>query len=577
MNNRWAIKEKVDDKIIEEFYKELKINKILLELLVQRGINSYESAKNFFRPSLDNLHDPFLMKDMDIAVERLESAIANGEKILIYGDYDVDGTTSVALVYRFLHKFYSNIDFYIPDRYTEGYGISTKGVEYAHSSGVKLIISLDCGIKAVNRVRDAKNVGIDFIVCDHHTPGKELPVAVACLDPKRTDCPYPDKNLSGCGVGFKFMQAFVQNRNISEDSLFNYLDLVAVSVASDIVPIIGENRILTYYGLKKLNENPSTGLQSIIEISNLKDKEVFISDIVFKLGPRINAAGRIESGMNAVDLLISIDENLASNIGEKIDGLNETRKELDRITTKEAIEMIEKSAEKQQQNSTILFDPNWHKGVIGIVASRLIDSYYRPTIILTQSGDLITGSARSVEGFDIYKAIESCSDLLENFGGHIYAAGLTMKSENLDAFTERFEKYVSENITEEQKQPQIEVDIELLLKDINDKFFDILKQFAPFGPENMRPVFVTRRVRDYGTSRLVGKDKSHLRLEVIEDESGAIIRGVGFNLEKHYPLIKSGEAFDICYTLDENTFNNKTTIQIMVKDIKKSEESLYYD
>ncbi len=572
MDIRWTVKDKIDSKIIDEFYKELKINKKLLELLVQRGINSYGAAKNFFRPSLEHLHDPFLMKDMDIAVERLEEAIANGEKILIYGDYDVDGTTSVALVHKFLHEFHPNIDFYIPDRYTEGYGISKKGIEYAHSSGVKLIISLDCGIKAVNRIRDAKNVGIDFIVCDHHTPGKELPVAVACLDPKRIDCPYPDKNLSGCGVGFKFMQAFVRKRNISEESLFQYLDLVAVSVASDIVPIIGENRILTYYGLKQLNEDPSTGLQSIIEISNLKDKEVFISDIVFKLGPRINAAGRIESGMNAVDLLISVDEDLALTIGEKIDGFNETRKELDRLTTKEAIEMIEESSEKQQQSSTILFNPNWHKGVIGIVASRLIDSYYRPTIILTQTGDLITGSARSVEGFDIYNAIESCSDLLENFGGHIYAAGLTMKSENLDEFVNRFEKYVNDHITEEQKQPQIEIDLEILLKDINDKFFDILKQFSPFGPENMRPIFVTRRVRDYGTSRLVGKDKNHIRLEVIEDESGAIIKGVGFNLEKHFSLIKSGEAFDICYTLDENTFNNKTTIQIMVKDIKKSEE-----
>jgi len=577
MDKRWAIKERFDIDVVKAFKKELDINPILLELMLQRGINSYDSAHKFFNPELKDLYDPFLMKDMDIAVERLEKAIKNNEKILIYGDYDVDGTTAVALVYNFLkNQCYENIDFYIPDRYKEGYGISTQGIEYAHSTNVKLIISLDCGIKAINRVRDAKEVGIDFIICDHHTPGKELPDAVAALDPKREDCDYPDKNLSGCGVGFKFMQAYAQKNNIKKEKLFSYLDLVAVSVASDIVPLVGENRILTFHGLKQLNKKPSTGLQSIIEISNLQDKEVLISDIVFKLGPRINAAGRIDSGRNAVDLLISKEKTLAIELGEKIDNLNDARKELDRETTQEAISRIDNDVKLQHHASTVLFNPEWHKGVIGIVASRLIDNYYRPTIILTQSDDLITGSARSVDGFDIYKAIESCSDLLINFGGHMYAAGLTMKSENLDKFAQRFEKYVKENITEEQKTPQIEVDMEILLKDVNKRFYNTLTRFSPYGPENMRPVFVTRRVRDYGTSKLVGKDKNHLKLEIIEDESGSIIKGIGFGLKEYIDLVKSGEPFDICYTLDKNVYNNQESIQVMVKDIKKSEEQFFH-
>lgn len=575
MNKRWTIKEKMDAELVDALSKSINVNRILSELLIQRNITNFDDAKAFFRPSLANLYDPFLMQDMDIAIDRLESAMRNGERILIYGDYDVDGTTSVALVFSFLSRYYSNLDFYIPDRYLEGYGISTKGVEYAASSGARLVISLDCGIKAVNRIRDAKKLGVDFIVCDHHTPGEELPVAVACLDPKRTDCNYPDKNLSGCGVGFKFLQGFCQKRKIPEEILFSYLDLVAVSIASDIVPISGENRILAYFGLKKLNENPGMGLRSIIRIANMENREFLISDIVFKIGPRINAAGRIESGRDAVELLISKDEKLASSLGQNIDQFNETRKNLDRSTTQEALEMIDSNPQLQAQKSTVLFKHDWHKGVIGIVASRLIEKYYRPTIILTQGMGMATGSGRSVVGFDIYKAIESCSDLLVNFGGHMYAAGLTMKSENIPLFSKRFEEYVQANITDDQLIPHIEIDAEILLRDITPKFFDILKQFTPFGPENMKPTFITRSVRDYGTSKLVGKDRDHLRLEVIEDESGSIIQGIGFNMAHHFETVKSGKAFDVCYTIEENVFNDKTTIQIMVKDICLSEEDEY--
>lgn len=575
MNKRWTIKEKMNAELVDALSKSINVNRILSELLIQRNITNFDDAKAFFRPSLTNLYDPFLMQDMDIAIDRLESAMRNGERILIYGDYDVDGTTSVALVFSFLSRYYSNLDFYIPDRYLEGYGISTKGVEYAASSGARLVISLDCGIKAVNRIRDAKELGVDFIVCDHHTPGEELPVAVACLDPKRTDCNYPDKNLSGCGVGFKFLQGFCQRRKIPEEILFSYLDLVAVSIASDIVPISGENRILAHFGLKKLNENPGMGLRSIIRIANMENREFLISDIVFKIGPRINAAGRIESGRDAVELLISKDEKLASSLGQNIDQFNETRKNLDRSTTQEALEMIDSNPQLQAQKSTVLFKPDWHKGVIGIVASRLIEKYYRPTIILTQGMGMATGSGRSVIGFDIYKAIESCSDLLVNFGGHMYAAGLTMKSENIPEFSKRFEEYVQANITDDQLIPHIEIDAEILLRDITPKFFDILKQFTPFGPENMKPTFITRSVRDYGTSKLVGKDRDHLRLEVIEDESGSIIQGIGFNMGHHFKTVKSGKAFDVCYTIEENVFNDKTTIQIMVKDIRLSEEDEY--
>lgn len=568
MEKRWKIKSESDPDIVKTLSEAINVDEILSRLLVQRGVDTFEQAKAFFRPSIEHLHDPFLMKDMDKAVDRLNSAIRNGEKILIYGDYDVDGTTSVALVYSFLRPYYNNLDFYIPNRYSEGYGVSTQGIDYAADAGCRLIISLDCGVKAVNKIAYAKKHGIDFIVCDHHTPGDTLPDAYACLDPKRNDCTYPEKELSGCGVGFKFMQAFCRKNGHDEELLYNYLDLVAVSIASDIVTITGENRLMAAIGLNKLNTNPSTGLKSIIRIANMENREFLISDIVFKIGPRINAAGRIESGRDAVELLISRDEPLADRMSESINVCNETRKDLDRLTTQEALEMINTSEPLQKLKSTVLFKPEWHKGVIGIVASRLTEHYYRPTIIITQSQGLATGSARSVEGFDLYKAIESCSDLLENFGGHMYAAGLTMKIENIPQFTERFERYVSENILPEQLIPQIEIDAEIQLKKITPKFYRILKQFTPFGPGNMKPVFVTRRVMDYGTSKLVGKDRDHVKLEIIEECSGSIVQGIGFSMGKHIQKIKSGDPFDICYTIEENVYNGNISIQIMVKDIR---------
>lgn len=553
------------------------INPVFAKLLLQRGIKTYEEARSFFRPNLLNMHNPFLMTGMDEAVARVNKAIEEGEKLLIYGDYDVDGTTAVALVYSYLkpHVGEDNIDYYVPDRYNEGYGISYKGIDYASSIGATLVIALDCGIKAVEKVAYAKSKGIDFIICDHHTPGEQLPNAVACLDPKRDDCTYPDKNLSGCGVGFKLMQAFGRNNCYKEDELLKYLDILAVSIASDIVPMIGENRILAFHGLKKINENPSIGLQSIIEVSNLEGKEITISDIVFKIGPRINAAGRMKSGVEAVKLLISNDKLEADEISKSIDGSNEERKDLDRTITQEALDMIESSEEMKQRKSTVLFNPEWHKGVIGIVASRLTETYYRPTIILTQSNGFATGSARSVEGFDLYKAIDSCSDLLENFGGHMYAAGLTMKLENVDEFIRRFEQNVAENILPEQMVPQIEVDSELHLADINQSFYNILNQFEPFGPGNFKPVFVTNDVFDYGTSKLVGKDKDadidkskkHLKLEVTDPHSRGTMQGVAFNMGYMIDHLKSGKPFNICYTIEMNEFRGFKNIQLMVKDI----------
>jgi len=568
MEKRWTIIKKTEKALIDELVRTINVDPILANLLGQRSITDFDSAKAFFRPSLEDLHDPFLMKDMDVAIDRLSSAIRNGEKIMIYGDYDVDGTTSVALVYSFLRRYYPNLEFYIPDRYKEGYGVSSQGVEAAADAGCRLIISLDCGIKAVNKVKYASKFGIDFIVCDHHTPADELPEAVACLDPKRIDCDYPFKDLSGCGVGFKFMQAFCRHNGYSEEDLFEYLDLVAVSIASDIVSITGENRVMAGFGLKKLNSSPSIGLQSIIRIANMENREFMLSDIVFKIGPRINAAGRIESGRDAVELLISEDENLAKRMSDDINVHNETRKDLDRLTTQEALDMLNSNSSEKDKKSTVLFKPDWHKGVIGIVASRLTDYYYRPTVILTESKGVATGSARSVQGFDLYSAIESCSDLLTSFGGHMYAAGLTMPIDNVEKFKEGFEAYVSEHILPEQLVPQIEIDAEISLKDINDKFFRILKQFMPFGPGNMKPVFMTSRVIDYGTSKVVGKNKDHLKLEIIDENSGSIVQGIGFSMGQHIDRIKTGEPFDVVYSVEENVFNGKTSIQIMVRDIR---------
>lgn len=570
MENRWVFTplspEQEKQKV--QLSEELGISPILCQLLVQRGITTFDEAKRFFRPQLDDLHDPFQMNDMDKAVERLNSAMGRKEKILIYGDYDVDGITAVALVYKFLRQFYSNVDFYIPDRYTEGYGISYKGIDFAAQHNFKLVIALDCGIKAVEKVTYAKEKGVEFIICDHHTPDERLPEAVAVLDSKRTDSHYPDPNLSGCGVGFKFMQAFALNNQIPFERLTPLLDLLAVSIASDIVPINGENRILAYYGLKQLNSNPSLGLKSIIEVCGLADKEITVSDIVFKIGPRLNASGRIQSAKEAVELLISKDLTFAKEKSACINEYNQTRKDLDKSITDEAYAELENMKDLADSKSIAIYNPNWHKGVIGIVASRLTEIYYKPTIVLTQSNGFATGSGRSVQGFDIYKAIESCRDLLENFGGHMYAVGLSMKEENVPEFKRRFEEYVAEYIRPDQTEPQIDVDAIIDFKEITPKFFRLLKQFNPFGPENMKPVFVTKRVFDYGTSRVVGKEQEHLKLELIDSKSECIMNGIAFGQSEFNSQIKALNPVDICYTVEENTFNGNTSIQLMIKDIK---------
>ena len=573
MTNKWIFKSlSEEEKIIQKnLVESLSINPTLAQLLVQRGIQTFEEARSFFRPDLAELHDPFLMMDMDKAIERLNKAIDNKEKILIYGDYDVDGTTSVALVYQFLKKYYSDIDFYIPDRYTEGYGISFQGIQFAAEQNFSLIIALDCGIKATEKVKHALNLGIDFIICDHHTPDKELPPAVAILDPKREDCPYPYKHLSGCGVGFKLLQAFTMKKGIDFSELTPLLDLVGLSIASDIVPITGENRILAYYGLKRLNSLPSLGIRSIINVCGLADREITISDIVFKIGPRINASGRMKSAREAVELLIANDAEIARQKSGNINEYNNDRKDIDKNITDEAISIINSQDVYKKRKSIVVYQPHWHKGVIGIVASRLSDEYYKPTVVLTRSNGLISGSARSVPGFDLYKAIDSCRDLLENFGGHMYAAGLSMKEENIQAFTERFEQFVSENILEEQTYPQLEIDAVLEFKDITPKFFRILKQFAPFGPENMKPLFVSKKVFDYGTSRLVGKEQEHLKMELIDSSSENVMNGIAFGMHEYNDHLKALHPLDICYTLEENNFNGNSTIQLMIRDIKTEE------
>lgn len=568
MEKRWSIKEEPDTEIEAELSAYDDIGPVLGRLLALRGIKNVEEAQTFFNPSLRDLHDPYLMKDMENAVERIIGAIENGENILIYGDYDVDGTTSVALVYSFLQEFYPNIDYYIPNRYDEGYGISYKGIDYAVSENVSLVIALDCGIKAVDKIEYARDKNVDFIICDHHTPGDSLPEAVACLDPKRPDCSYPEKNLSGCGVGFKLLQGYCQKENIARERLYHYLDLVAVSIASDVVPIMGENRILAHMGLKKLNENPCTGLRSIIRVSGMTGREFGISDIIFKLGPRINAAGRIESGKDAVALLVSKDENKAYGMSRTINECNETRKDLDRNITQEALHLIDTDQLQKDRKSTVLFQPEWHKGIIGIVASRLTEAYYRPTVVLTASQGMVTGSARSVDGYDLYKAIEACQDLLENFGGHTYAAGLTLRPENIDAFSAKFERIVSETIRPEQMVPQIEVDAEISLGEITSRFFETLKRFRPYGPGNLKPVFVTRDVYDFGTSKVVGKDKEHLKMELIESTSPKIIKGIAFGKGHLLEKLKQSQPFDICYTIEENVYDKHFSVQLMVKDIK---------
>jgi single-stranded-DNA-specific exonuclease len=568
MSKNWKIKENGHEENSEKLARELNINRVLATLLIQRGINSYEKARVFFRPSLDDLHDPFLMRDMDKAVERITTAIAQNEKILIYGDYDVDGTTSVAMVYSFLSKYHQKIDYYIPDRYNEGYGISYQGIEYAALNRIKLIIALDCGIKAVEKIQFARDRGIDFIICDHHTPGDKLPEAVAVLDPDRPDCSYPYKHLSGCGVGFKMLQAYCARHHIPDEILWEYFDLLAVSIASDIVPLTGENRTMTFFGLKKLMENPRVGLQSIISVAGIADKTITVEDIVFKIGPRINAAGRMESGKQAVDLLISEKYEEAMLHCEKINSYNLKRRDIDKNMTDEALKEIDHLNGKFKF-STVLYNPTWHKGVVGIVASRLIENHYRPTVVLTESNGLATGSARSVTGFDLYKAISECAYLLENYGGHRYAAGLTMKIDNVPVFRERFEEVVSQTINPEQLIPQIEIDAELNLREISDKFFKILKQFEPFGPENVNPVFFAENVVDNGNGRLVGSADDHLKLYLVqEDGPYNVFDAIAFNQSQHYKKISKGLGFDIAYTLTENTFRGNTSIQLNIKDIK---------
>ena len=569
MEKNWIIKVPGDAQKTKLLMDTLGVDYPVANLLVQRNISTFEDAKNFFRPDITLLHDPFLMKDMDKAVQRLEKAISSNENILIYGDYDVDGTTSVSLVYSFLKNFHSKIGYYIPDRYSEGYGVSYKGIDFAANNGFSLIIALDCGIKAVEKVEYASQKGIEFIICDHHTAGTTIPNAVAVLDPKRHDCKYPFKELSGCGVGFKLLQAYCQHKKISEEQLYTFLDLVVVSIASDIVPIVGENRILAHFGLKQLNSNPRNGLKAIITTSGLDGKSITIDDIVFKIGPRINAAGRINSGNSSVELLVSNDAHLAADMSDVINDFNNTRRSIDNTITQQALKMIATSKELQNKKSTILFNPEWHKGVVGIVASRLTESYYKPTIVLTESNGFITGSARSVAGYDLYKAIESCSGLLENFGGHMFAAGLTMKKENLKAFTQQFEEVVCDTIMNEQMIPIVDIDMEISLKEITPKLFRILKQFEPFGPENMMPVFMSESVVDDGTGKAVGANGEHLKLSLLhEDEPFKPYPAIGFNLSQHYKHIIKGKPFDVCYCVDENEYRGHTNLQLRIKDIK---------
>ncbi|MBR6638825.1 MAG: single-stranded-DNA-specific exonuclease RecJ [Muribaculaceae bacterium] len=543
------------------------------ELLVQRGITSEEEAEKFFHPSLKDMHDPFLMPDMDKAVNRLNQAMGLKEKILVYGDYDVDGTTAVALVYKYLQNFYSNIDYYIPTRYDEGYGISKRSIDEAVENGVKLVIILDCGIKAIEEIKYAKEKGIDFIICDHHVPDDELPPAAAILNPKLEGSTYPCPHLSGCGVGYKFMQAFAMSNDIAYNDLEAMLDLVAVSIAADIVPMIDENRIMTYHGLRRLNTNPNMGLRAIIKICQLTNKEITISDVIFKIGPRINASGRMQSGREAVELLVARDITDAYEKGKNIDQYNKDRKELDKRITEEANAILEARGEmNSDKKSIVIYNKDWHKGIIGIVASRLTELYYKPSIVLTLANGLATGSSRSVQGFDIYKAVESARDLLENFGGHPYAVGLSLKEENIPEFTRRFEEYVAANIQPYQLTPQIDIDAYLSFAEITPDFIALLKRFNPFGPGNNKPVFCTKGVVDFGTSKLVGRQLEHIKLELIDDSSGKVMNGIAFNMAEHFEHIHNKKPFDICFTIEENKHQNAiSSTQLLVKEIRIAE------
>lgn len=570
MINKWNFRTPTSEELRERdrLAADLGISPVISLLLVQRGITSADEAKRFFKPSLSDLHDPFLMPDMEKAVNRLNQALGDKEKILVYGDYDVDGTTAVSLVYKYLRPYTSTLDYYIPDRYDEGSGVSIKGIDYAAEQGVTLIISLDCGIKAIEKIEYAKEKGIDFIICDHHMPDDVLPNAVAVLDAKRSDSIYPYEHLSGCGVGFKLMQAFAMSNNFPTQELERLLEFCAVSIASDIVPITGENRILAYYGLKQINSDPSLGIKGIIDICGLTGKEITISDIVFKIGPRINASGRMMNGKEAVELLLAKDRDVAREKSESINQYNEERRELDKKITDEANAIINQVQDIDAKKAVVVYNPTWHKGVIGIVASRLTEKYYRPAVVLTKSSEFITGSARSVTGFDIYKAIENCRDLLENFGGHTYAAGFSLKEENLEAFTQRFLQLAAEEIYPEQMIPQIDIDTILDLKEITPKFVNDLKKMSPFGPDNQKPVFCSLNVKDYGTSKLVGRSLEHLKLELIGDNSPTPIHAIAFGMKAYNAHIKQMKPFNICYTIEENTYNGNTYIQLLIKDIR---------
>ena len=573
MHFKWNYEPPTSDRTAaaKELAEKIGMSPILADLLIQRGIKTESAAKRFFRPMLNELIDPFLMNDMDVAVDRLNDAMGRKERIMVYGDYDVDGCTAVALVYKFLQQFYSNMEYYIPDRYEEGYGISKKGLDIAAEHNVKLIIVLDCGIKAIDEIKYAQELGIDFIICDHHVPDEELPPAVAILNPKREDSTYPFKHLCGCGVGFKFMQAFAKNNGIPFSRLIPLLEFCAVSIAADIVPITGENRILAFHGLKQLNQNPSVGLKAIIEICGLTGREMTMSDIVFKIGPRINASGRMQNGTEAVDLLVEKDFNKALAEATHINEYNEQRKDVDKQMTEEANQIIEKLESQKHHNSIVLYDENWKKGVVGIVASRMTELYFRPTVVLTRSGDLATGSARSVAGYDIYDAVKSCRDILENFGGHTYAVGLSLPIENIPEFRRRFQQYVNEHILPEQTEATLEIEEEVDFKDITKKLHNDLKKFAPHGPDNPKPLFCTRNVYDYGTSKVVGRQQEHIKLELVDSNSSNVMNGIAFGQSQAARYIKSKRSFDIVYTIEENIYK-RSEVQLQIEDIKPSEE-----
>jgi single-stranded-DNA-specific exonuclease len=571
MNKRWKILSQSDADQVQQLSKQLNINPVLSNLLLQRGITSYDDAFRFFRPSLSFLHNPNLMADMHLAVARIEQAIAKGEHVLIYGDYDVDGTTAVAMMYRFFKTRFAQCSFYIPDRYAEGYGISIQGINWASEQGISLIIALDCGIKANDKIAYAQSKGIDFIICDHHRPGTTLPEAVAVLDPKRTDCNYPCKDLSGCGVGFKLIQAFAEKNGVNQDEVFELIDLVAISIAADIVPITGENRILAHFGLQQINKSPRIGIKAILELNAIR-RHINISDVVFIIAPRINAAGRMDHGKSAVQLLISDEPGDANIESLKINQHNIERRDADKQITEHALEQIIRDNNFATRRSTVVYHSSWNKGVIGIVASRLTEKYYRPTIVLTDSNGHIAGSARSVKDFDVYNAIEACSEYLDQFGGHMYAAGLTLKHENLEAFRQKFEEVVCATIEEHMLTPEIEIDSELRLKDVTSSFYDILRQFEPFGPGNMSPIFVSRNcLADKNLTRTVGQDYRHLKISLRQDDSTQNFSGIGFQLGEYADALRSGKRFDVCYHIEENHFNGNSTLQLNIKDIKLTE------